>query len=556
MTLRRADRHGAGPVVTTPLSRSSLEFPAVVPTAPENDEPHAQLSFVRVLLAILLIIGVIYGASVGIKTKFTAAAAPHRATFFAPYVDVTLTPTYQFQLPVNDPARQSVLGFVTASSPRTCSPSWGGAYSVGGANRAMALGARIAQVQGNGASVVVSFGGQKHTALAVACQSPAALASAYEAVIKDYDLHTIDLDVEGPALDSFTAERRRAAAVRIVEQNAAKAHRRLNVWLTLPVEPDGLQGNALSVVSSMLRDRARFAGVDVMAMDFTHPPAPGSTMLGLVERSLNSAHGQLSQVLPRYGIHLNGPKLWQLLGVTVMIGQNDLAGERFTVADAEGLRAFARHNGIGRLSMWSINRDQQCAAGYGAAVLSNTCSGTSQSSLEFSDVFGHLTGAIRARISSGSNLLRPAKPDTNPADAPFPLWSPIASYVAGYKVVENGEIYEAKWYNSGQDPAARLQYTWQSPWELIGPVIPGDRAPVIHRPGPGTYPTWSTSRRYVAGGRVIYHGLPYEAKWTNQGIAPTKTAGIHPSSPWQPMFQIPGEPTSAATGATAPRGTS
>ncbi len=552
MALRRTKRHDAGPSDTAILSRSPLEFPAVQPAAPDEEEPRPHLSFVRVLLAVLLIVGAIYGGSVAIKTKLTATAASRQTTFFAPYVDVTLTPTYQFQLPVNDPARQSVLGFVTASSPSTCAPSWGGAYSLGEANQALALGARIAQVQGNGGSVVVSFGGQKHTSRAVACQSPATLARAYESVIKAYDLHTIDLDVEGPALDSFAAEQRRAAAVRILEQDAAKAHRRLNVWLTLPVEPNGLQGNALSVVSSMLRDRARFAGVDVMAMDFTHPPASGSTMLDLVERSLTSTHDQLSRLLPRYGIHLGGQKIWQLLGVTVMIGQNNLAGERFTVADAEGLRAFARQHGLGRLSMWSINRDQQCGAGYGALVLSNTCSGTPQSGLEFSDVFDHLTGAIKAGTAHGANLLRPVKPDTNPADAPFPLWNPTASYVAGYKVVENGEIYQAKWYNSAQDPAAQFQYTWQSPWELLGPVIPGDHAPVIQRPRPGTYPTWSTSRRYIAGERVISNGLPYEAKWTNQGVAPTVAAGIQPSSPWQPMYQIPGEPTSTATGAAAP----
>jgi hypothetical protein len=48
--------------------------------------------------------------------------------------------------------------------------------------------------------------------------------------------------------------------------------------------------------------------------------------------------------------------------------------------------------------------------------------------------------------------VQPAVADTNPADAPYPLWSASASYPLGYKVVENGEIYQAKWYNSGDDP--------------------------------------------------------------------------------------------------------
>jgi chitinase len=67
--------------------------------------------------------------------------------------------------------------------------------------------------------------------------------------------------------------------------------------------------------------------------------------------------------------------------------------------------------------------------------------------------------------------------DTNSADAPYPQWSAAADYPLGYQVVENGEIYQAKWYTSGDDPAAQVQNPWQTPWELIGPVLPGDNGP-------------------------------------------------------------------------------
>jgi hypothetical protein len=36
--------------------------------------------------------------------------------------------------------------------------------------------------------------------------------------------------------------------------------------------------------------------------------------------------------------------------------------------------------------------------------------------------------------------------------------------------VENGEIYQAKWYNTGDDPSAQVQFAWQTPWELLGSV--------------------------------------------------------------------------------------
>jgi len=512
-----------------------LELKAV---AELPDEPSPKLSLLRVIVAVTLLAGVGYGVFFGVKTKVTASAVSSRSTWFAPYVDLTLTPTYQFQIPSDDPARQTVIGFVVAASATSCTPSWGSYYSLPRANQSLALSARIAQLRGYGASPVVSFGGQAHTNLAVACSSAQTLAGAYQNVIDTYNLHTIDLDVEGAALNNFAAVQRNAKAVRILEKTAARRHRSLRVWLTLPVEPTGLQDNALAALESMVRDRVQLAGIDVMAMDFTHPPSNGTTMLDLVEGSADSTATQLTRMLSRYGIHVSKTRIWRLLGVTVMIGQNNIGGERFTTADAQGLASFAKTNHLARLSMWSINRDQPCATTFGAE-LSNTCSGTSESNLEFTHIFNSLSGTIDSSSASSAVVLRPVAPDTNPANAPFPAWNPEAAYVAGYKVVVNGEIYQAKWYTTGQDPSA--QYPSDSPWELLGPVLPTDHAPKITYPL-GTYPTWSTSTTYVAGERVLYQRLPYQAKWASQGVPPGAEAAQQPSSPWQALYRIPGEP--------------
>ena len=57
----------------------------------------------------------------------------------------------------------------------------------------------------DGAQPIVSFGGQAHTSLDVACTSVTSLARAYQSAIDAYHLTAIDLDIEGPALDSFAA---------------------------------------------------------------------------------------------------------------------------------------------------------------------------------------------------------------------------------------------------------------------------------------------------------------------------------------------------------------
>ena len=69
-----------------------------------------------------------------------------------------------------------------------------------------------------------------------------------------------------------------------------------------------------------------------------------------------------------------------------MIGQNDVANEVFTVADANQLTSWARNSGLGQLSWWQVMRDSPCPGK--ALVLSTTCSGTKASAGAYSAEFG------------------------------------------------------------------------------------------------------------------------------------------------------------------------
>jgi chitinase len=493
---------------------------------------------VRVLVALVVLASVGCGGFVGVKARLLTTAVATHQTWFAPYVDTTLTPTYQFQSTSADPARQSVLGFVVAASSSACTPSWGGAYTLAAADQTLAMSARIAQLQQEGAQAIVSFGGQANTSLDVACSTPAALTSAYQSVISAYHLTTIDLDIEGAALNNPAADDRRAQAIASLEKSDPK----LQVWLTLPVETNGLQDNALSVISSMLRNHVSLAGVNVMTMDFSSPPGAGSTMAQSAEQALKATSGQLASLYPQYGIHLSPQQIWQRLGATVMIGQNDIQGENFTVGDASTLVGFANANHLGRISLWSINRDSQCGASFPeTGVLSNTCSGTAQSSLQFSQIFGQLQGS--AVVSPSAGKVQPAVADTNPADAPYPQWSASTNYPLGYKVVEDGEIYQAKWYNSADDPSAQVQTAGETPWELIGPVVSGDHGLSITKLPAGSEPAWSLGTAYQADQKVLFNGLPYQAKWSNQGVSPATQSIDASGSPWKALYNVPGEPS-------------
>ena len=534
-----ADPRGASAAPSAPAPPAAAPPTAASPAGASlpAGPPKRRLSLMRVLVALVVLAGAGYGVYTGVKTRLLTPVTVAHQTWFAPYADATLTPTYQFQSTSANPARQSVLGFVVAASSSDCTPSWGGAYPLAAAGQTLAMNARIAQLQQEGAQAIASFGGQANTPLDVACPTAAALTSAYRSVISAYSLTTIDLDIEGAALNNAAAGNRRAQAIASLERSDPK----LKVWLTLPVETNGLQDNAQSVISSMLRSHVAIAGVNVMTMDFSSPPAAGSTMAQSAEDALKATHGQLASLYPHYGIHLSAQQIWQGLGATPMIGQNDIQGEIFTVADAKTLVSFAAANHLGRLSMWSINRDRQCGTSFPqTGVLSNTCSGTAQSGLQFARTFSQLQGSTVVAPTGGK--VQAVAPDTNPADAPYPQWSASAGYPLGYKVVQDGEIYQAKWYTSADDPSAQVQSSWQTPWELVGPVVPGDHRPSIPTVPAGTYPAWSSSPQYQVGQKVLYNGLPYRAKWSNQGVSPETQSTDASGSPWKALYTIPGEP--------------
>jgi len=514
--------------------------------APDDDEPEAprQLSLPRVMFSILLVAAVFAVGFVAVRRTLTATAAVAPAsTWFAPYVDATLTPIAQFQDPGLNVARQVALGFIVADPQQGCQPSWGGYYNLDAASSTLNMDSRIAQMRAQGGDVVVSFGGQANSELALTCSDPVALQKAYASVINRYHLSTVDFDIEGAALADTASIQRRAVALAALQKSERAQGKNLAVWLTLPVATNGLANNALSVVTTTLGAGVVLSGVNVMAMDFGGPePDMGAT----VRSALAAAHDQLYATYRRYDTAITSGEVWNRMGVTVMIGQNDTAEEIFTVANAQAVTAYAKAQHLGRVSMWSLNRDQQCGTAFAEiGVHSNTCSGTEQQNLQFSKVFAAFTGsAAQGLTSSGAgsstSSATSTQPVDNPATSPYPIWQATRPYVKGYKVVRLGEIYEAQWYTQGDDPAAQEA---NSPWQLIGPVLPGDQAPTTTTLAPGTYPVWSPVTAYTEGQQVLYDGLPYQAKWYNQATSPGAEDANPSTSPWQPLFTVPGEPT-------------
>ncbi|HEY1687260.1 MAG TPA: hypothetical protein VGF95_00170 [Solirubrobacteraceae bacterium] len=519
--------------------------PRHISRLPEPSDPEVSPKRLGLTLGILLLIALGVLLILRHASAKSGAIAAGSASF-VPYVDVTLPPTYPFEEAADDPAHDVALGFVVAGASAPCTPSWGGYYTLQRAASSLDLERRIVQLRGEGGEAMVSFGGQRGSELALTCKSEPRLASAYGEVVQRYKLHTVDFDIEGAALSDAGASARRAQAIASLQRDKQIAGGHLAVWLTLPVTPSGLSPSATAVVEQMLARHVRLAGVNAMTMDFGAPGAPNEHVLASSERALEALDRQLPAIYRAAGLRLSSERAWGMIGATPMIGENDVSGEVFTLADARKLTAFAKKQHMARISMWSLNRDEQCnAASVEASGASNLCSGVEQRPLEFSHIFAKL------HSSSTKSAVRPAEPipgtvqatSGTPANSPYPIWKPTIGYPAGYKVVWDGDVYQARWYSEEQRPNIASVEGQETPWLLVGPVLPGEHMPRIPHPKPGTYQAWSARKVYRAGDHVLYRGLPYEAKWYSEGQSPPAEPEGSQSTPWKPLYKIPGEPS-------------
>jgi len=522
--------------------------------APPAEDGGRRLSWFRVFLVIVVVAASVAGIwYYQRKQAADTAAASAGPSWFAPYVDVTSTPSYAFEDVTDRTNSSAVLAFVVSAPGAPCDPSWGGAYSMTAAADQLDLDRRIARLRQLGGAVTVSFGGAANSELAIGCIDPAALTAAYASVVDRYGLTEIDLDIEGQASMAPEVNQRRAAAVAALVRQQAATGTALDVWLTLPVISTGLTDDGRAVLSSMLAAGVRPAGVNAMTMDYGEPIPDGRGMAAQAELALTALQQQIRDAYAAAGTDLTDAQAWGLVGATPMIGQNDIPSEVFTLDDAAQLLAFAQQQKPARLSMWSANRDQSCGPNYpDVTVVSDVCSGIQQQPGAFAAILGQFGAGHPTRTSApatGSSTTGSTAQTVptgvtateivdDPATSPYQIWNPNQGYPKGAKVVWHRNVYQAKWYSQGDRPDQPVATADQTPWTLIGPVLPGDTpAPTPTLPA-GTYPEWSPTEVYVAGSRVLHDGVGWQARFWSQGdlpgAAPTSPDDI---SPWQLILE-------------------
>ena len=331
---------------------------------------------------------------------------------FAPYVDTTLWPTLDMAKVASEQGlRYLSLGFITATAANK--PAWGGftTYEIDGQDFDLKMRAQISSIRALGGDVNVSFGGAANQEMAEVLTDKAALKAAYLQVINTYNLKRVDFDIEGGALANKTVIDRRSAVLAEIQTEMLKAGKPLEIWLTLPVLPTGLTADGLYAVNSAVKAGVRLGGVNIMAMDYgdSAAPNPSGKMGDYAIQAATSLQGQLKQIYAGY----TDAKLWSMVGITPMIGMNDVQTEIFDQQEAREVMAFAQQKAIGKLSFWSLNRDLQSPKGVLPNV-DNFSSSILQTPYEFSGIFKPFTTGYG---SGGGGSTNPVTPSLSVANA-------------------------------------------------------------------------------------------------------------------------------------------
>jgi hypothetical protein len=448
------------------------------------------------VLSTLGVIGAVAVSGFTTATPAVAASSPNAwpAHVFAPYAD-----TWSNNLTLTDAANSYGTKFFTIAFVDGTGCQW----SIG---EQAALQTQIDNLRAIGGDVSMSFGGyttdNNLTELGDSCSTPEAAAAQIESVVTTFNLSHLDFDIEATSLTSSAGIDRRDKALAEVRSWAGSNGRALSISLTLPATSGGLSGDGVTVLNNAHGNGFTPDVVNLMTMDYG---TSGVDMGSAANQAVDAGAGQVAGA---FGI--STAAAYAKLGDTPMIGQNDSAGEIFTLANANTVESFDASRGIALMSYWDENRDNGGCAG--STTVSGTCSGLSQNTGDFARAFQPFTGGGSSGDGTGGAL-----PGT---------WTQCASEngtcaVDGYKTVAFGANGKFTYGTLGNSTACTTG--------VFGDPAPGTVKACYTETPPPAANTWTSCAAengtcsfagvmtvaYGANGAYNYATLPGGASCTN-----------------------------------------
>ncbi|GAA5262775.1 chitinase [Methanocalculus sp. MC3] len=423
--------------------------------------------------------------------KPSATAAPLPSQVYAPYIDVSLgTPDKTItSIAEKTGVKYFTLGFINAGNNNE--PMWGWRPADGYYRD------QIDGIRAMGGDVIISFGGAggETTEFARRITDLDHLIEKYRSVINAYGVKNIDFDIEGAALNDQPSIDRRNRAIKSLQDSDTA----LYVSYTLPINPSGLTHEGLALIKSAKDAGVRIDRVNVMLMDYGGSAAPDPDgRMG--DYGIEAAKNLFKQLKEIYS-ETNDAELWEMIGLTVMIGQNDVQAEVFYLEDALKVAEFAGDKGVGMMSIWSAHRDN--GDGGRNVVASWAYSGIEQEDFAFSDIFKNYATMRPSAVIT---------PEPTHATGFVPKWDSEKEYDTGDRVLHNLAMYAARWWTLGEEPG--IEYVWM--------LVSGEPKPTP-TPSTGLILEWNANTLYFPDNRVLYEGDMYAAKWLTIGEIPGST---------------------------------
>jgi len=343
----------------------------------------------RTALALAVTAALIVPLAGSVSTASAYTALP--AHVYAPYYETYLapnTPSITATAQASG-AKYFTLAFLQAPSKGSCALDWNGLAS----QPLNYYASDIASLRAMGGDVIPSFGGYSAdhggTEIADSCTNVQSIAQDYEQVIQTLGVTRLDMDVESSSLNNTAGIIRRNQAIAITEQWAATQGIPLQIQYTLPVEQYGLDPNGEAVVQDAVTEGATVTSVNIMVFDYYIAKEGVVEMGTAAENAANNTHTQLQSIFPS----LTSAQIWNMEGMTMLPGIDDLRKktEVTSEADATTMLNFAQSpaSNMNFLSIWAIQRDN---GGCPGTVDSNTCSGITQNTWDFSHILEPFTG--------------------------------------------------------------------------------------------------------------------------------------------------------------------
>jgi hypothetical protein len=302
-------------------------------------------------------------------STLVASAANWPARVFAPYMYIGADDHFQIT-ECDDACGQKfyTLAFIIADKQNN--PAWDGRFPL---DQNLYAG-QISAIRQRGGDVIVSFGGQAGTELALAETNHTALEAKYQSAIDRYKLTWLDFDIEGDALfDQAANQRRNAVLARLQARNPG-----LIVSYTLPIDPNGFTRGTKELLTDAKAKGVRVHSGNFMIMWFGPKFNKDRNMTDLCIASALKAHEQCQAIDPAIQI-----------GLTALIGTNQRCQEVFTQDDAKAVKKWADEQPwVCSLSFWAVNRD---TGKPGRRRTGNTASGLPQQPWEFTRIFQPFT---------------------------------------------------------------------------------------------------------------------------------------------------------------------